>query len=61
MPPHFPANGQPAESKGAILSEEDLKAELGRLRQEHAALKEGVAKGATMKVKEKGAVSMYGL
>jgi hypothetical protein len=43
------------------MSEEDLKAELERLRNENAALKKGAATGISMKVSEKGAVSIYGL
>ena len=43
------------------MSDEDLKAELERLRNENAALKKGAAAGITMKVSEKGAVSVYGM
>jgi hypothetical protein len=43
------------------MSEEDLKAELERLRNENASLKKGAANGIRMKVSEKGAVSIYGL
>jgi hypothetical protein len=43
------------------MSEEDLKAELERLRNENAALKKGAATGIRMKVSEKGAVSIYGM
>jgi hypothetical protein len=43
------------------MSDEDLKAELERLRRENAALKQGAATGITMKVSEKGAVSIYGM
>lgn len=43
------------------MSDEDLKAELERLRNENAALKKGAATGVTMKVSEKGAVSIYGM
>ena len=42
------------------MSDENLKAELERLRQENAALKSG-ASGIRMKVSEKGAVSVYGM
>jgi hypothetical protein len=42
---------------------EDLQAELERLRQENAALKQGQRgpRGVSMKVSEKGGVSVYGL
>jgi hypothetical protein len=43
------------------MSDEDLKAELERLRQENAAMKKGAASGVRMKVSEKGAVSIYGM
>ena len=43
------------------MSEDDLKAELERLRSENAALKKGAAAGVTMKVNEKGALSIYGM
>ena len=43
------------------MSDEDLKAELDRLRNENAALKKVLASGLRMKVSEKGAVSIYGL
>ncbi len=40
---------------------EDLQAELERLRAENSALKKTSAKGLSMKVSEKGALSIYGL
>jgi hypothetical protein len=43
------------------MSDEDLKAELERLRNENAALKKGAAAGTRMKVSEKGALSIYGM
>ena len=43
------------------MSDEDLKAELDRLRNEVASLKKGAATGISMKVSEKGAVSIYGM
>ena len=43
------------------MSDDDLKAELERLRNENAALKRGAATGVTMKVSEKGALSIYGM
>ena len=43
------------------MSEEELKAELERLRNENAALKKGTSSGIRLKVSEKGAVSAYGL
>ena len=43
------------------MSDVEMKAELERLRNENAALKKGAATGITMKVSEKGAVSIYGM
>ncbi len=45
-----------------MSAEEDLQAELARLRAENEALKKPVARGQmSMKVSEKGALSVYGL
>ena len=43
------------------MSDDELKAELDRLRAENAALKEGASSGIRMKVSEKGALSIYGM
>lgn len=43
------------------MSDDDLKAELERLRQENATLKKGAASGLRLKVSEKGALSVYGM
>ena len=44
------------------MSNEDMQAELARLRSENAKLKGGaVSRGIGFKVSEKGAVSVYGL
>jgi len=43
------------------MSDEEMKAELERLRKENAALKKGASSGLRLKVSEKGAVSVYGL
>jgi hypothetical protein len=43
------------------MSDEDLKAELERLRNENLALKKAAITGITMKVSEKGALSIYGM
>ena len=43
------------------MSDEELKAELEQLRSENAALKKGASTGITMKVSEKGALSVYGM
>ena len=42
------------------MSEEELKTELERLRNENAALKKGASLGIRLKVSEKGAVSVHG-
>ena len=42
------------------MSDEEMKAELERLRSENSALKKGAASGITMKVSEKGGLSVYG-
>jgi len=43
------------------MSDEDVKAELERLRAENAALKNRNQRGISLKVSEKGGVSVYGL
>lgn len=43
------------------MSDEDLRAELEKLRSENAALKKSSSKGVSMKVSEKGGLSVYGL
>ena len=43
------------------MADEDLKAELERLRNENAVLKKGASSGIRMKVSEKGALSIYGM
>jgi hypothetical protein len=43
------------------MSDEELKSELERLRNENAALKRGASTGVRMKVSEKGAISIYGM
>jgi hypothetical protein len=44
-----------------MMSDEETKAELERLRRENEALKRGREKGLSLKVSEKGGVSVYGL
>jgi hypothetical protein len=44
-----------------MASEDELKAELERLKAENAALKARGGKGVSLKVSEKGGVSVYGL
>jgi hypothetical protein len=48
-------------AKEIAMSDDDMKAELDRLRRENAALKKGASDGIRMKVSEKGAVSVYGM
>jgi hypothetical protein len=43
------------------MSEEDTQAELARLKAENERLKSQQAKGLSLKVSEKGALSVYGL
>jgi hypothetical protein len=43
------------------MADEDLKAELERLRRENETLKKGATRGVSLKVSEKGGVSVYGL
>lgn len=43
------------------MADEDLKAELDRLRAENEQLKQRAVRGVSLKVSEKGAVSVYGL
>jgi hypothetical protein len=43
------------------MSDDEMKAELDRLRSENAALKKGASAGIRMKVSDKGAVSVYGM
>lgn len=43
------------------MSDEEMRAELERLRNENAALKTGASRAVSMKVSEKGGLSVYGL
>ena len=43
------------------MSEDDLKAELERLRSENESLKQKTTRGTSLKVSEKGGLSVYGL
>ena len=43
------------------MSDEDLRAELDRLKQENERLKSRQTRGVSLKVSEKGGVSVYGL
>lgn len=44
-----------------MAEEDDVKTELERLRRENEALKQRQSKGLSLRVSEKGAVSVYGL
>jgi hypothetical protein len=48
-------------AKDITMSDEDLKAELERLKSENAALKKAQASSTRIKVSDKGGVSIYGL
>jgi hypothetical protein len=43
------------------MADDDMQAELERLRKENAALKKGTSSSVRMKVSEKGALSVYGM
>lgn len=43
------------------MSDDNLREELDRLRRENEALKKGASRGVSLKVSEKGGVSVYGL
>jgi hypothetical protein len=43
------------------MSDDDLRAELERLKRENESLKKGAARGVSLKVSEKGGLSVYGL
>jgi hypothetical protein len=43
------------------MPDEDLRAELERLKRENESLKKGAARGVSLKVSEKGGLSVYGL
>jgi hypothetical protein len=43
------------------MSDEDLRAELERLKKENESLKKGSVRGVSLKVSEKGGLSVYGL
>jgi hypothetical protein len=47
--------------KGEWMADEEMQAELARLRAENEALKQKRSSAVSMKVSEKGAVSVYGL
>ena len=44
-----------------MTNQDEMKAELEKLRAENDALKKGASRGLSLKVSEKGAVSVYGL
>lgn len=49
------------DTQEANVADEDLRAELERLRKENESLKKGAIRGVSLKVSEKGGVSVYGL
>src|SRR5437016_1399939 len=48
-------------TRSVNMPADDLKAELDRLKAENAALKKGASRGMSLKVSEKGGLSVYGL
>ncbi|GMU58761.1 MAG: hypothetical protein AMXMBFR34_05240 [Myxococcaceae bacterium] len=53
--------GRAADSPRTMATEEELRAELEKLKAENEALKARTSKGVSLKVSEKGGVSVYGL
>jgi hypothetical protein len=51
----------PIPAKEIQMSDDELRAELERLREENASLKKGASRGVSLKVSEKGGLSVYGL
>jgi hypothetical protein len=49
------------ETGRATMAEEDLRSEIEKLKAENEALKRSSSKGLSLRVSEKGAVSVYGL
>jgi hypothetical protein len=43
------------------MSDDEMRAELERLRKENESLKKGATRGVSLKVSEKGGLSVYGL
>jgi len=50
-----------ASTYGRIMSDNELRDELERLKRENEALKKGGARAVSLKVSEKGGLSVYGL
>jgi hypothetical protein len=55
------ARVSPVEHHEGTMADDDLKAELERLRAENERLKNRTSRGVSLKVSEKGGVSVYGL
>jgi hypothetical protein len=50
-----------ANAEGAPMSEDDIKAEVARLKEENERLKARQSRAVSLKVSEKGGLSVYGL
>jgi hypothetical protein len=58
---HFPRFSNVRAERIEKMGDEELKTELERLRAENESLKRSSSKGLSLRVSEKGAVSVYGL
>src|SRR5581483_7830934 len=60
-PPRSDARRRRAGGRGGVMADERLEEELARLRAENEALRARARRGGTLRVSDKGGVSVYGL